>query len=213
MENIVLPVQMRNAGSQAAKDLRTEKQVPAVIYGHKKENIHISVDAEKLRKVYRHAGRNTIVTLELDGGKTEKVLIHMVDRHPVKDTFMHVDFYAVKLKEKITTTIPLEFTGISNAVKNFGGIFVETMSEVEVRCLPTDLIHTIVVDIAVLENFGDSIHVSDLIVPKTIEILTGEEETIALVQAPKEEVVANEAPSADQLVPESAKDSTESSAA
>lgn len=206
MENIVLPVQTRDLNLHGAKDLRAEKQVPGVIYGHNKENTHVIVDAEKLRKVYRQAGRNTIVSLEIEGGKTEKVLIHVLEKHPVKDTFVHVDFYAVKLKEKITTTIPLKFIGVSNAVKNFGGIFVETLSEVEVRCLPTDLVHEIEVDISGLENFGDSLHVSDVKAPKTIEILTGEEETVALVQAPKEEVVADEAPSSDQLVPESAKE-------
>lgn len=206
MENIVLPVQEREIGAKNAKSLREGKQIPLVVYGHGVDNKHLSADAEAFRKTFKKAGRNTIVTIQFENGKDEKVLIHDVDLHPVSGAALHADLYVVQLKEKITTTIPLEFTGVSHAVKNLGGIFVESMSEVEVKCLPTDLVHEISVDITSMEHYGDTLHVSDIIAPKGIEILNDGEETLAVIQAPKEEVVSNEAPSADQLVPESAKD-------
>lgn len=206
MENIVLPVAEREVGAKIAKTIRVEKKIPIVLYGHGVTNKHLVADAEVFRKTFKKAGRNTIVTLQYEGGKDEKVLIHQVDVHPVTGTAIHADVFAVQLKEKITTTIPLQFIGVSSAVKNFGGIFVESLSEVEVKCLPTDLVHEIQVDISPLENFGDTLHVSDIVTPKGIEILDDATETLAVIQAPKEEVVSNDAPSADSLVPESAKD-------
>lgn len=185
MANATLKLEARERDMTIpAKQLLTQKLLPAVFYGNGKENEVMILDYEEFRKVFRDAGSNTIVTLKLPSGKSEKVLIHEVQLDPVKDTYRHVDFYGLQMKEKITTTIPLHLVGESNAVKNFGGVLISNLDELEVRCLPTDLVHHIEVSLETLENIGDSIHVSEIAIPKGIEVLADMEETVASVQPP-----------------------------
>lgn len=173
---------------QAAKKLRQQKMVPAVFYGNGKTNESIVLDHETFRKVFAEAGSNTIIDLKMPSGATEKVLVHDVQRDPVMDTFMHVDFYGVKMTEKLTTEIPFEFVGESNAVKNLGGMLTTNMDEIEVRCLPGDLVHSIVIDLSKLENLNDSIHLSDITMPHGLEVMTEEEDPVIVsVQAIEEE--------------------------
>lgn len=183
-----------------AKKLRKLKKVPAVYYGRDKETEHMAIDHEAFRKVFKAAGSNTIVDLKLPSGKTEKVLIHVIQKHPVTDLFIHVDFYGLQMKEKLNTEVPFNFTGEAGAVKNFGGILVTNRTDVEVRCLPTDLIHEIDIDLSTLENIGDSIHISDLKLPSTLEIVTELEEMIVTVQGVQEEEEVDE--TAEMVMPE-----------
>lgn len=198
MESTVLQVAERDLAKKA-NAYRQEKQIPAVFYGHDKAPRHMVMDYETFRKLFAKAGKSTLIDLDFGKGAKEKVLVHDIQYHPVSDDITHVDFYAVKMKEKITTEIPLEFVGESNAVRNFGALLETTLDAVEVKCLPGDLVSQIEVDISVLENVGDALHVSDLKIPSALEVLTDAELTIASVQAPKEE---EETPLEDQpLVP------------
>lgn len=205
-----LATEARNL-AQSPKHLRKQKKVPAEFYGHGKTNEHISLDHETFRKVFKDAGSNTIIDLKLPSGKTEKVLVHAVQMDPLYDTYMHVDFYGLQMKEKLTTEIPFEFVGESNAVKNFGGILVTNMDEVEVRCLPTDLVHSIEVDLAKLENIGDSIHISDITIPAGMEVLAEDDPMIVTVQAMEEE--KEEEASTETVMPEVLNQSAEEPAA
>lgn len=187
MANPTLAAEARDV-ALSAKQLRKQKKVPAVFYGHSKDNEHLSLDHETFRKVFKDAGSNTIIDLKLPSGKTEKVLVHDVQLDPLYDTFMHIDFYGVKMTEKLTTEIPFEFVGESNAVKNFGGLLVTNMDEIEVRCLPSDLVPHIEVDLTKLENISDSIHLSDITLPAGMEFMGDEEDPmIVTVQAVQEE--------------------------
>ncbi len=187
MESTVLHVAERDLAKKA-KTYRQEKQIPAVFYGHDKAPRHLTMEYEEFRKLFSKAGKSTLLDLDFGSGSKEKVLVHDIQYHPVSDDITHVDFYAVKMKEKITTEIPLEFIGESNAVKNFGGILETVLDTVEVRCLPGDLVSQIEVDITVLETIGDTIHVSDLKIPAGLEVLTDSELSVASVHAHKEEV-------------------------
>lgn len=186
MAHITLASDARDTAVHA-KDLRKQKKIPAVVYGHGVDNVSMTLDHEAFRKVFKEAGSNTIIDLVLPGGKKQKVLVQDVQRDPIYDTFQHVDFYAVQMTEKLTTEIPFEFVGESNAVKNFGGILVTNLDEVEVRCLPGDLVHSIIIDLAKLENINDSLHIKDIEIPKGLEVLTDMAEMIVTVQAAEEE--------------------------
>lgn len=187
--------------TQPAKKLRKQKIVPAVFYGHNRENEHITLDHEAFRKVFAVAGSNTIIDLTMPSGKTEKVLVHAIQKDPVYDTYMHIDFYGVKMSEKLTAAIPFEFVGESGAVKNFNGILVTNMDSVEVRCLPADLVHSIEIDLTKLAEINDSIHLDDISLPKGMEVTTDEENPmIVTVQAAQEE--AEEETSEEVEMPE-----------
>ncbi len=171
--------------------LREKGEIPAVLFGHGEKNSNIQLDGVSFEKVYKEAGESTIIDLVVDGGKTVKTIISDVQYDPVKSKLTHVDFRIVKMDEKITAGIPLELIGESKVVKEDGGSIVHNISEVEIECLPGDLIHEIVVDLSALNTFDDVIMIKDLKIPAKVEILGHEpEDVVALavrVQEEKEE--------------------------
>lgn len=166
--------------------LRKEGFIPAEVYGHNVQNVHVAVSANEFEKVLRKAGESTIVILDIAGLGKRNVLIHDTQRHMVKSHALHVDFYEISMTEKLQTTIQLEFIGESSAVKALGGTLVKTLTEVEVECLPVDLPHNLVVDIASLATFEDVITVKDIALPKGVAMLTDPEETVAKIQPPRD---------------------------
>jgi large subunit ribosomal protein L25 len=98
-----------------------------------------------------------------------------------------VDFYQVRLDEKVKVTVPLVFAGESPAVKNEGGVLVKSLQELEIEALPTNIPEEITVDISSLETFGDSIYVRDLAIPANVEVVTAGDSAVASVQPPRTE--------------------------
>ena len=166
------------------KALRREGKLPAVMYGNVKENANISVNAHDFGILFKTIGFTTLVDLVIDSAKPVKALVHDVSFHPLKGDLTHVDFYVVNLKEKLTTEVPLEFTGVADAVEILGGIFLTVKDAVEIECLPDDLPQHIEVDITSLKTFDDSIRIKDLILPKRVVALAEEDEVIASVSEP-----------------------------
>jgi large subunit ribosomal protein L25 len=142
--------------------------------------------------------------LDVDG-KNKKVLIQEVEVHNVTGDVLHVDFYEVNMTEKITTTVPLKFTGDSAAVLDLNGTLITNKAEIEIECLPADLPHEIEVDLSVLADFEATIHVSDIKVSDKVEIKDDPEELIASVEPPRteEELAELEEPVAEAEMPES----------
>ena len=188
---IKLEVKSRELVGKKVFKLREKGEIPAVLFGHGEKNSNIQLDGVSFEKIYKEAGESTIIDLVVDGGKTVKTIISDVQYDPVKSKLTHVDFRIVKMDEKITAGIPLEFIGESKVVKEDGGSIVHNISEVEIECLPGDLIHEIVVDLSVLNTFDDVITIKDLKIPAKVEILGHEpEDVVALavrVQEEKEE--------------------------
>ena len=188
MESIALNVDLREETGRQVKNLRKEGNVPGVVYGQGKENVNISVENNIFEKVYRDAGENTVVELSVGGKSKVPVIIYEVKRDPVTSLVQHIDFLRINMSEEIETAIPLNFVGESIAVKNLGGTLVTPKDELQVKCLPNDLIHEFEVDISILNEFSDAIHVSDIKVPGNIQVLHGEEELVAHVMPPRVEV-------------------------
>jgi len=188
---IKLEVKSRELVGKKVFKLREKGEIPAVLFGHGEKNSNIQLDGVSFEKIYKEAGESTIIDLVVDGGKTVKTIISDVQYDPVKSKLTHVDFRIVKMDEKITAGIPLEFIGESKVVKEDGGSIVHNISEVEIECLPGDLIYEIVVDLSVLNTFDDVITIKDLKIPAKVEILGHEpEDVVALavrVQEEKEE--------------------------
>lgn len=170
---------------RAAKIIRRTSGVPAVVYGHKMEATPIEIGANEFAKVFSQAGETSLIKLNLGDKKEHDVLVRDIQRHPVRGTVIHVDFFQVRLDEVISASVPLEFVGEAPAVKNLGGVFVHPMDEVELEALPQNLPHTIEVDISGIINFDKVIHISDLKVEEGVKLLHEPEEVVALVQEPK----------------------------
>lgn len=169
-----------------AKALRDKGVLPAVIYGRSEESTPIAVDLKVFSKLYREAGESSVITLK-GLGADKQVLIHDVEFDAVSGAPVHADFYAIQKGQKVTVSVPLEFDGVSPAVKDLGGILTKVMHELEITCEPADLPHAIHVDISALATLDDQIKVSDLKLPKSAEISVDADEVVAMVSVAKEE--------------------------
>ena len=189
MAEIVVSAQSRaDRGKNAARRLRAKGMIPAVVYGGKGDAQAVSVDPKTLLKVIRsEAGRNTILNLDFgDGGKTSAILkTWQVD--PVKESFIHADFYRIAMDVAIRVKIPILARGEARGVKVDAGILEIIMREVEVECLPGDIPERIEVDVTDLGIHG-AIRVSDLHPDPKVKILNDADQIIVHVVSVKEEV-------------------------
>jgi len=196
MENIILHAQPREVFGKKVKALRKKGQIPAILYGHKSKSRPLLVNKTEFEKVFEKAGVSSLVSLKVDNENPQKVLIREPQRDPISLEPLHIDFYKIKMTEKIRTEIPLKFVGESPAVKELDGTLITNRDAVEVECLPEALVHEIEVDISGLKTFDDVIKVSDLNIPEGVEVLNEPEEIIASITPPRseEELAELEAP-------------------
>jgi len=176
---IILKTTKRTEG-QRPEALRNEGMIPAVCYGNGKETVSVFVPEKDFLKAFESAGETSTITLDM-GAEKVAVLVHDIQRHAVTGVVTHVDFLIVDMKKEIEVSVPLEFTGISGAEKGGLGTVVKVLHEIEVKALPDKLPHSIVVDISALETLETKIHVSDLIIPSGVTVITHAEEVVALV--------------------------------
>lgn len=187
MADLVLQVKLRDLQNKPKK-LRREAMVPAVLYGHEVKNVFLIVNRKQFQQVFLRAGESSLIDLAIEKEKKpRKVLVKEVQRDPVSGDYLHIDFYEVKMTEKITAAVPLEFKGVSRAVKDLDGVLVKNLDEIEVSCLPQDLPHSIPVSISSLKTFDDVIYVKDLDIPKNVEVLAHLEDVVVSVMPPRSE--------------------------
>lgn len=209
-----LQVQKREKFGRQVKSLRQEGLIPAELYGHGIANEHISVSAKDFAKALKTAGENTIVNIVLNGEK-RPVLIYDVKKNYITNEFLSVDFYQVRMDEKITARIPVLFNGESAGVKA-GGILIKVMQEIEVEALPSDLPKNIEVDLSALDEIGKSFMVKDLKPIKGVEFLVEPQSVIVTVKEFQEEkapevaapTVEAAAPAAETAAPEQGEQKT-----
>lgn len=190
-------------GTGASRRLRKAGRVPGIIYGSS-EPVMIELDHNNLyhalRKEEFHA---SILTLDLEG-KKEPVLLRDFQMHPFRQQVLHIDFQRVDAKKKIHMKVPLHFINaeVAPGVKIGGGIISHVLNELEIACLPANLPEFIEVDLANLE-LGHSVHVSDVKLPKGVEIAGHHHagDAVATVQVPRGAVEAAAAAAAEAEAP------------
>ncbi|MBI2483657.1 50S ribosomal protein L25 [Candidatus Uhrbacteria bacterium] len=187
MATYSLNAEKRTVTGKSVQALREQRFIPGILYGNGIEPLMLTVQKSEFDKVYREAGASQLVNVTIEGSEPIAVLIHDVQRDPRLNTAFHIDFYRVNLKEKLTAEIQLRLIGESKAVKALGGILVKGIDHVEVRCLPTDLVPEIAVDISVIKDFEHSIRIKDIIAPLGIDILNDENVIVVSVMAPLSE--------------------------
>lgn len=184
-----LAVTLREITGKKVRALRREGLIPAELYGHGQKNIHLSVPMKEFAKTLKEAGSTTVVTLRFNTEK-KSAMIHEVKRDFRTDEIEHVDFYQVRMDEKISARVPIEFTGESPAVKTLGAVLNKSMAEIEVEALPNDLPHRLTVDLVPLDELNKSIYVRDIAVPKGVKILIDPETAVVTATPPAEEEIA-----------------------
>lgn len=175
-------------GKGAARTLRREGRIPAVLYGASIETQPLSVNIQELERMFNSPKfTRGLINLAVDNGGTSQqtVMIKEFQRDPVKDHYLHIDFYEIKMDQKIAVMVPVTTTGISKGVEE-GGILQIIRRELEVYCLPANIPEQIEIDITALE-MGDSVHVSEVALPESVEIPYEVDFTILTVVSPKME--------------------------
>lgn len=191
MADVVLKANHRSILGKQVKALRREGKLPAVIYGHHIDPLSIVLDLRDASRSLTGLAPSALVTVDVEGTQ-HKALVREKQRNKLTGVLLHVDFLAVSMKEKLRANVFIEITGTSPAVKDFDGVLVSGVNEVEVECLPQDLPERIVVDISGLLKIGDGIYVHDLAVPEGVKLLEEPDTMVALItaQAAAEEEVA-----------------------
>jgi large subunit ribosomal protein L25 len=197
-----LKVDKRTLIGRKVKLLRRQGIIPANIFGNKISSISVQVDHVAFHKVFDKVGETAIVEVVV-GDDKYPCLISGMAIDPVTSDILHIDFHHVSLKEKVTATIPVHMVGEAPAVKDLGGILNQSLHELEVEALPTDLPEAIEVDVTHLTNMGDSISVKDLKISDKVT-LTADPDTIILVinEPAKEEEVVVETPTEAEVIGE-----------
>ena len=182
----------KGSGKGAARSLRRDGKLPAVIYGHAREPLSLAVpEREFERLLEKFAAENTVIELSIDGAMS-RTLIREIQRHPVKRNVLHVDFQELVAGERMVVRIPIVLTGTAEGVRNSGGILSQIMQELECRVDPLNMPGHIDVDVTDV-SIGHSIHVSEMTIPEGVEVLDLPDATVCIVAAPK---VEEEAPAA-----------------
>ncbi|HYR41707.1 MAG TPA: 50S ribosomal protein L25 [Terriglobia bacterium] len=209
MAEIVVSAKNRaDRGKNAARRLRREGFVPGIVYGGKGENLAVAVDPKALQKVLRsEAGRNAILKLDIAGHGATNAILKSWQVDPIRESFLHADFYRIAMDVAIRVTVPIHVVGEARGVKVDAGILELVVREIEVECLPGDIPERIDVDVSDL-GINQSLRVSDIPAPAKVKVLEAPDQVVVHVVSVKEEA-APAAAAAPVVEGEAAAPSTE----
>lgn len=192
MEKAVIEATRRSVTGKQVGALRRAGKLPGVMYGHKFDPTPIEMDYREAAKILHGATQSQIIKIKLDGTEFS-ALVRERQKNYIRNEFLHIDFQVVSLTEKLRTQVTIELVGTSPAVKDYNGVVIHEMNEVEVEGLPGDLPESIVVDISSLAAIGDSITVGQLNISDKIEILEDLNEVVVVITGGAAEEVEAEA--------------------
>ncbi len=197
MKGLELEASKREVIGKKVRFLRRQGFIPANVYGRGTDSIALQVDTKSLKHLLIHAGGTDLISLKIgDSKKSVKVLLRDVQRNPINDDLFHVEFYQVKMDEKIRVDVPLEFVGEAPALKHKNVALLRVLDSLHIEALPDDLPHSIEVDVTALEENDQAIHVKDLKLPPDVTLHTDPEEMVIKVAEAKK-IVEEEAPVAE----------------
>jgi large subunit ribosomal protein L25 len=197
MKQLKLNVTAREGkGRSASRRLRSAGKIPAILYGKHTEPVQLAVEEPEFRRLLKSVGGSaTIFEFRRPDGRDALSFIQEVQKDPLTDEYLHVDFHEVAPNEKMEINVGVRITGESNGVKNEGGILDVSTYSLRIRCLPKDLPEFVDIDVTSL-NVGDSIHVSELKVIAGVDFLDNPKQPVVACVAPAEEEAAAAAPGA-----------------
>jgi large subunit ribosomal protein L25 len=182
MRNLEIEVSRREIAGKKVRFLRRGGLIPANIYGHGIESVAVQIDARKLAHLLARAGGTDLISVKMgDSASPAKVLIRDVQRSPMTGEPLHVDFYQVRMTEKLKAEVPLVFVGEAPALKLKNVSLLHAMNTLQIEALPDDLPHNIEVNVSVLELPDQAIHVKDIVVGDKVTVLTDPEQMIVKV--------------------------------
>jgi large subunit ribosomal protein L25 len=191
MDKIIIEANHREVIGKKVKQLRREGKLPAIIYGKDQTPVPIVLDHKETTRIMRDVSRSSVLTINVDG-EDFTVLVRDRQREVLSGEFIHVDFLAISMTEKVRTQVNVFVEGEAPAVEEFLGVVMTGSDSIEVEALPADLPDSITLDLSVLENIGDTILVRDLVLPKGVECLNEPDEMLVVITAQAAEEVLDE---------------------
>ena len=167
--------------------LRGEGKLPAVFYGPKEKSTPIIVSMKDFIKAWKKAGESSVIVIK-EGKNEYESLINDIDIHPITGVPRHADFYILEKGKKVKVHVPLVFEGVSDAVKDKGGILVKVLRELEIEAEAKDLPHELRIDISLLTDLTSVIMAKDVNIPAGVTLISNKDEIVTSIAVAKEEV-------------------------
>ncbi len=196
MKPLELEVSRRVITGKKVRFLRRQGIIPGNVYGHGFDSVPVQIEAKALKQLLSRAGTTDLVLLKTgSSGEPVKVLIRDVQRNPITDELLHVEFYQVRATDKIKAEVPLEFVGEAPVLNNVKGTtLLHLVDTLHIEALPDYLPHSLRVDLSVLEDVDQSICVRDIPVREGVTVLNAPEQVVVKVVEARKVVEVEEVP-------------------
>jgi large subunit ribosomal protein L25 len=201
-DRIKLEFENRTLTGKKVNRLRREGIMPATVYGKGVGPFNVQLNARTFSDTYRHAGKATLIDIDIPGQKGQSAFIHSVQRHPVTRAIVHADLLVVDLLVEVSVDVPIHVTGDSPLVERGDAIMNQPLTTLSVRALPTDLPAYIEIDISGLDSMDKTIHVRDIPPLEKGTIVTSEDELVISLNAARAEEVEEPVEEAEAAEPE-----------
>ena len=181
-----IKVNKREVVGKNVRFLRREGKTPIHLYGNGVESVALQIETDELTRLLNRAGLNTPISINIEGDNAPRfTYIREIQKHPVTDKVLHVDFLEVSTSEEIISNISISLTGESPAIKSYGGRVNQTMRSISVSALPKDLPEKLEIDLAPLDTFEKVLKISDLSLAKEISVLNDLNSVVVRISAPR----------------------------
>ena len=194
MDVISLKLSPRAVRGKKVKRLRRQGEVPVHLYGRDIQPGSFQIDAQVLRRILPRVGTNVPLSVEIEGQDGDNIcFVREVQRHPVTEDVLHVDFMRVDVSRVVRAEVPIVLVGTSPAVRQLSGTLLQSLQSTLVESLPMNVPPSVRADISVLDDFEKAIYVRDLSINPGVTLLTDVDELIARVSPPRIELADEEA--------------------
>ena len=182
MEELTLTAENRNVLGKRNRFLRRQGVTPAHVFGHGIESLALQCDTTELRSIIAHAGETRLINLNIKGdNQPRNVFIREIQRDVISRQLLHVDFYQVKMGEKMEVEVPIVLVGEAPAMKGKGRMISHGITELSIECLPDKVPPQIEVDISILEEIEQAIQVKDIILDPDITVNIDPEQLVVKI--------------------------------
>ncbi|MFC1941115.1 50S ribosomal protein L25 [Chloroflexota bacterium] len=190
MDKIELQADTREILGKKVRFLRRQGITPVHIFGHNVESLALQCDSAQLRRVLAQTGQTGLISLKLDKVKEPRnVMVREIQREPGTGELLHIDFYQVRMEEKIRVDIPIILVGEAPALKSKENFLAQELNSLTVECLPDGIPPSVELDISSLEEVEQAIRVKDISLDEGITILNDPEQLVVRISVRRVEKV------------------------
>jgi len=193
MEQIELLTTTRDILGKKVRFLRRQGITPVHLFGHDVESLALQCDTGQLQHALAQAGKTRLINLRLDKAKKPRnVVVRKVQKDARTGELLHVDFYQVRMAEKIRVEVPIVLVGEAPALRFKETVLAQELNSLAIECLPDEIPPSVELDLSSLTEGEQAIQVKDIVLDEGITILNDLEQIVAKVSARPVERVEEE---------------------